>query len=344
MSQDDEDDCGCNEGWCRDTTGIYRRSFPFGGDHRLLSLHNSAISAEDRATLPLVGPLENKPGVFGFIWGDKEIPGKLPDEGATTFPISPVLAGEKVIWAVTRHSSVPYSALHGHIKYSHATYESTAPEDLFRLYPVGVQHPTHPAGHFVCALNNAGHLFKLPGGVESQADFNFVQTVGVNPGHFWIPDPTPLVANDVVAVLGSAGGDTKSFKAMDLGGSKATAELISTLFALNTKSISTGHVLAASPSIVCHDASTNGGFCGSVGINVTTYQGFKFSFIHVGGYGVFEARPEFLHNHGLSVLDPDFRNAYVAHVLPSIIPIAAQLSPAQVTAIRNYVGNAAWPP
>jgi len=337
----DIDECYCNEGWCiaREVAGGgYRRSYPFGGGHTLYSLQN-AVTPTDNVVRAHKALLEGKPGLFGYLWGDYNVAGRDPEQVATTFPISPVVGGH-CVWAATRHSTTPFTRLQGCFLPDHTTYESTPPADRFQMTPVGINQVSRPLNQFACPVSNVP-LFKTSS-ASTAADFNFISSKGVDPGHFWIPDPTPLAADDVIALLGAPGGDTPGMNALDLGGTASTAALITSLFTLNTKSLSCGTVIQALNSVVCHDASTNGGFCGSVGINISTCQGFKFSFIHATGYPLFEADPARLHNHGLSVLDPDFKAQYITHVLPIIRSAEASLSAAQKAAVQAYVGGA-WP-
>jgi hypothetical protein len=131
--------------------------------------------------------------------------------------------------------------------------------------------------------------------------------------------------------------------------------LIGSLFSPNTKSVSTGRVVGSSQSVICHDASTVGGFCGAPGVNLNTSGGFKFSFIHNGTLLIFQSsflnitvgeHPNFSafanqarHNHGLSVNDPTFRQAYMIHVIPRLRDARASLTGEQRAAIEAYAPN-----
>lgn len=173
------------------------------------------------------------------------------------------------------------------------------------------------------------------GGTHS--NFSLIDSgVHTNPGHFWIPDPTPLALQDPICVFGSPGGGESKSSALDLA-----SRVISQLFTYNTKSASTGRIVGVSMSVICHDASTLGGFCGSPGVNLNTSSGMKFSFIHTGEHPKFSHLVNPVrHNHGLSVNDPDFKDAYVTHIVPILRAGRAQLTPAQITAIEHYVPNA----
>ena len=109
------------------------------------------------------------------------------------------------------------------------------------------------------------------------------------------------------------------------------------------KGVSTGLVTNVSQSIVCHDASTMGGFCGAVGVSINKCVGNNFSFIHSGTHYIplreklLGAPKEKEHNHALTVLDPDFKAAYEAYVIPFLQ--TAKLSEPLASVVKQYCPN-----
>jgi len=171
-----------------------------------------------------------------------------------------------------------------------------------------------------------------------------------NPGHFWIPDPILLKENDHIGVIGIPGG------------ASATA-YVPPDYSRNMKSLATGEVMnnvvlgdAKEAYVVCYNAPTFEGFSGGPGAHLITSEGFKFSFIHSGAHAdsastfrhinighpvAADQLPRQIHNHGLSVLHPDFQKAYLQHVFP-VLKIAHEqnlLKPKQVDAINRYMGS-----
>jgi hypothetical protein len=332
-------DCNCDEGWCYapEEPGKFRITYAFGPTFKLNI--PQVKTATDAALLAHKADFEGKPGISGFLWAGSAAVGSAPDQAATMFPLSPVVNGH-CIWAATRHSVFPFDSFVGHYKYNHITYAMNV--DLFPLQKIPLVYP--PRTH-ICgwkdptkggAANNSAVFFQrlLQ---HTCTDFSFVDSAAaVNPGHIWIPDPTPLVEGDAVAVFGSPGGGEARSSSLDLA-----TTIIKDLFTLNTKSVSTGLVVGVNTSVICHDASTLGGFCGAVGVNLATSGGWKFSFIHAGEHAHFNhLLTPVRHNHGVSVNDPDFKAAYVAHVIPLLRAAKASLSAAQIVAVENYVHDA----
>lgn len=153
--------------------------------------------------------------------------------------------------------------------------------------------------------------------------------------HFWIPDPSPLVIGEPIALFGTPGG-TPTIRGLRAGLEN------SNIFTYNHKSVSTGKVSHISQSIVCHDASAMSGFCGSVGISISNCTGQNFSFNHVGAHEM-NLREKLLgnplkeHHHGLFVLDPDFLAAYTQHVTPFLASVRTTLTSVQIEAIQKYI-------
>jgi len=323
--------CNCeNEGWCAlPGTSKFRISLPFNDDHTIV-FPSSIESPEDRIVANHHTEFERKPGSFAFLWGTSNMNQSVPEQSATAFPISPVVGGS-VIWASTRHSCDPYAHHVGFYAKNNAFFR-VVKDRVTPFNKLPLNRTSHDPSVFTCAID-AALLFKLPDTTAADADFA-LYTANINPGFFWIPDPTPLQVGNAVAVLGNPGAF----------GSRASGDMalrfLETLFIPGTKSISSGNVVGISGSVVCHDASTIGGFCGAVGVNINTSAGFKFSFIHAGSHPKFDALfNPVRHNHGVSVNDPDFKSAYVTHVIPLLQQARATLSQEQIAAIKAYHAN-----
>jgi hypothetical protein len=193
------------------------------------------------------------------------------------FPVTPLIDGH-CLWATTRHSTAPFTRLEGNHKWTRAMYS------FGNTFPLALVPLAYPDSNHTCGfVNNAGvadntPIYRSRHEPHSHSDFAFLDsTTHTNPDHFWIPDSTPLAIGTPICVFGSpSGGDLRS-SALDVA-----SRLLDSLFSPNTKSVSTGRAVGSSQSVVCHDASTVGGFCGAPGVNLITSGGFKFSFIHNG--------------------------------------------------------------
>lgn len=287
-------------------------------------------SAEDKQFQAVKSRFEGKPGICGFFFHNKPTndPNDLP-ETATIFPLTPPVNG-KCFWACSRHSGSLTPAVGSIVAHS-ATLDTAV--DAFPLSIVFTNTPPKP---IVCPSTN--ELLSKSG--LFSPDFAILEstsTPSIQGNHFWIPDPTPLAINETIVLFGNPGG-TPTTKNLEAG------LQFSNIFTYSHKSVSVGKVSHVSSTIVCHDTSTMGGFCGSVGVSVAKCTGQNFILIHFGTHDM-TLREKLLgvpakeHNHALSVNDPDFYAAYIEYIIPVLVAQKAILTSEQIATIKTYVDS-----
>jgi hypothetical protein len=235
--------CNCeNEGWCTiPGTTRFRVSLPFSDDHTIV-FPDVLETTEDRTVANHRAEFERKPGAFAFLWGTDDPRRGVPEQSATAFPISPPAAGGGgTIWASTRHSCDPFSYHFGFYANNNAFYRAVK-DRATTFNKIAVHRTPHNPSVFTCSVDNA-LLFKLPGTSAAEVDFALYRA-NTDPAFFWIPDPTPLVVGDEIAVLGNPG-------AFGSGASgDLSARFLENLFLPGTKSISSGTILGVNESVL----------------------------------------------------------------------------------------------
>lgn len=321
-------------------TRLFRRTYQFsprgvGGESHSILWVKDRMTAEDSALHPYSALYEGKPGICAYLWTNQGY------KSATMFPLTPLVNGI-ALWGTTCHS-VDMVAPVGAVLEPLTNYERSANFDQFALEvvaPVKADPPTPLSP-------TLGENVRCPYNNESTGKFDLVRDYAILRNcvpyqatalhHFWIPDPTPLVKDQPIALFGCA---HSAFIGISDGGAAVSAQL----FQSGSKSVSCGKVVGAvNQTIVCHNASTCSGFCGAPGVAITAKPKVNsFQFIHMGthdpGFSLLVHESN-RHNHGLCVTDPYFKDAYIAAVIPHLCLARDQklLSADEIALISAYV-------
>jgi len=278
---------------------------------------SDTLSPDDKEFEKVKDRFEGKKSVCGHLWSG--------GTQGTMFPLTPMI-DNKIIWVSCAHTTQAEN-LRGNCEETNSSIGTMMHDDFWALHRLtdtaGKRSIACPVTGELMGKEKADNFIWVP-------DFCFMESSSHGtyiPTHFWIPDPAPLQEQELVVVFGIP-------RSPDYN-----------LFSVNSKVAAIGRMVkSAGNDLICYDASTTHGMCGSVGVAFNRPKSpFTFSFIHLGAHMLSTADriahrdPTREHNHGLSVRNPEFKASYIKHIVPRLRE--GHLSVEQLATLDAYLNS-----